>query len=255
MNEEDIKSYNTSIKISTVLVIISFFIATLIFSAISMIFSVRAYNLGKYDYKKRKKALLLESLAFFTAGSMSAMRNSQYALEGLLGCLLGCLLLYLIMVKITNNKYGKTELVEEDDEEEYTYVCPSCKREVKYGTRFCKYCSTEIDWGNDDEDEEEYDEDLDEEYDEDLEDSNFYEEEEDIDENDEFFKEQFVFSYDKVKEVLKKMGYTSFATFRKEVYENKHIKRKKFEDKEKECNYLVKALGYDDFEDFYNENM
>ena len=252
MNDEDIKSCNTSLIVSTILVIISFFFATFIFSALSMIFSTRAYKLGKYDYKKRKKALLLQSLAFFTAGSIGAMRNTPNALEGLLGCLLGCLIYYLIMVKITNSKYGKTEIAD-NEEEDYAYVCPHCKREIKYGIKYCKYCSTEIDWGNDDEEEIDEDE-AEEEYDDDLEDINDYDEE-DIDEDDEFFKEEFVFSYDLVKEVLKKMGYTSFATFRKEVYENKHIKRKKFEDKEEECNYLVRALGYDDFEDFYNENM
>ena len=108
------------------------------------------------------------------------------------------------------------------------------------------------------------DEEQDYEYDEDLEEfNNSYEDEdiveddyeEDIDENDEFFKEEFEFSYAKVKEVLKKLGYDNYATFKKEVYNSKKIKRKKFEDKEEEVNYLIKALGYDDFEDFYITNM
>lgn len=107
-------------------------------------------------------------------------------------------------------------------------------------------------------------EDYDEDYDEDLEDmynndDDIIKEDETDDEisieEDEDFNEDFEFSYDKVKEVLKKIGYTNFATFRKEVYENKHIKRKKFENKEDECNYLVSSLGYDDFEDFYISNM
>lgn len=127
---------------------------------------------------------------------------------------------------------------------------------------------------NDEEKEEEYDEEYDEdledmydreEYDEDLEEFNNSDEEpedtteedykEDIDENDEFFKEEFEFSYAKVKEVLKKLGYDNYVTFKKEVYESKKIKRKKFEKKENEVNYLVKALGYEDFEDFYNTNI
>ena len=115
-------------------------------------------------------------------------------------------------------------------------------------------------------DKEEIDTDLDYEYDEDLEDfddnvdnEEIYDEvldEEDIDENDDFFKEEeFEFSYAKVKEGLKKLGYNNYATFKKEVYNSKKIKRKKFEDKEKEVDYLVKTLGYDDFEDFYYTNI
>lgn len=128
---------------------------------------------------------------------------------------------------------------------------------------------------NEDDEDEYYDEDLEDYYDEDIEDMYTETEEKqseedetddsseiekneknvEIGEDDDFFKEEFEFSYAKVKEVLKNMGYNNYATFKKEVYESKKVKRKKFDDKEKEVDYLVKALGYDDFEDFYCSNI
>ena len=76
-----------------------------------------------------------------------------------------------------------------------------------------------------------------------------------VKEEDDFFKEEFEFSYAKVKKVLKKIGFDNYATFKKHVYDLKNIKRKKFDNKEEEINYLVQAVGYENFEDFYNTNM
>lgn len=125
------------------------------------------------------------------------------------------------------------------------YICYKCNKEVKYGLKYCDFCGAKLKWENlkdlytDVDNSEEPGEDY----------------EEDIDENDDFFKEEFEFSYAKVKEVLKKLGYNNYATFKKEVYNSKKIKRKKFDNKEDEINYLVKALDYDDFEDFYTTNI
>lgn len=145
----------------------------------------------------------------------------------------------------------------------------------KYDNRIIKEIKVEQELVNEDVEDEYYDEDLEDYYDEDLEDiyseteeeqseedetddsSEIEEDEDDVEigEDDDFFKEEFEFSYAKVKEVLKNMGYNNYATFKKEVYESKKVKRKKFDDKEKEVDYLVKALGYDDFEDFYYSNI
>lgn len=76
-----------------------------------------------------------------------------------------------------------------------------------------------------------------------------------ISKDDDFFKEEFEFSYAKVKKVLKKIGFDSYATFKKHVYDSKKIERKKFDNKEEEIDYLVQAEGYENFEDFYNTNM
>lgn len=92
-----------------------------------------------------------------------------------------------------------------------------------------------------------------EDYDEDLE--NFYGYNDIIDENDEFFIENFEFSYTKVKKVLMKIGYETYSDFKNDIYEVKKIKKKNFENIEQEINYLVKSLGYYDFEDFYKTNM
>lgn len=261
MSKEELKSYKTLVTISTILLIVGFFFAGIILSGIAMILSSIAYSKVKYDHSRRNTTILLQSLAIFNMmATGQSLAGRQDIVEIFISCGISVLIYYLFYVSIANKRYGKTDIVDDEVEElneetnDYLYICPKCRKEIKYGTKYCNYCSTEIDWdgeieGEHDEDLADYDEYLDENIEED---SNV---EEEVDENDEFFKEDFEFSYDKLKEVLKKMGYENFATFRKEVYENKHIKRKKIEDKEEECNYLVKALGYDDFEDFYKENM
>ena len=52
-----------------------------------------------------------------------------------------------------------------------------------------------------------------------------------------------------------KIGYETYSDFKNDIYEAKKIKKKNFENIEQEINYLVKSLGYYDFEDFYKTNM
>lgn len=160
-------------------------------------------------------------------------------------------ILYCLYPRCVNAKFGYND-------ETLNYVKSNIKKEPrKFRIRESKDIVSEFINNNI---EEKYDEDLKETYDNSKNKDNFEDcddkvQHNKIDENDDFFKEDFEFSYAKVKEVLKKIGFESYATFKKHVYETKKIERKKFDNKEKEIDYLVQAVGYENFEDFYNTNM
>lgn len=84
-------------------------------------------------------------------------------------------------------------------------------------------------------------------YDEDL--ADYYNDEEiNVLDEEEIFEENIL-------EVLKILDYDNYETFKRDIYEVKKISVKEFNTKKEECDYLVQALGYNDFYDFYESNV
>lgn len=68
------------------------------------------------------------------------------------------------------------------------------------------------------------------------------------------FDEEKIFE-ENILEVLKILDYDNYEVFKKDIYEVKKIPVKEFNTKKEECDYLVQALGYNDFYDFYESNV